>query len=151
MKTITILSLLLICINISHGQDSPNTSIAKKYVYAGLNGNDFSAFDQIFSPKYVNHQTPWVTIERMRKSIELAKLSFPDLRSKVEDVIESGNKVVLRTAFEGTYTGKQMGNIPVNGKSFKIESIDIFIISNGQILEHWGQDSTYDIGRQLKQ
>lgn len=67
---------------------------------------------------------------------------IPDLKWEIQEVLQDGNKVVVRCIATGTPKGEFMG-MPVNGsKSFRIMSIDIHTVENNQIqsvyhLEEW--------------
>ena len=67
----------------------------------------------------------------------------PDLVWAPEEIIQEGNKFVVRSIASGTPNGNFMG-LPTDGtKSFKIMTIDIHTIENGQVksvyhLEDWG-------------
>jgi len=66
----------------------------------------------------------------------------PDLKWEPQDILQDGNKVVVRSTFSGTPNGDFMG-LPTSGsKSFKAMSIDIHTVENGKIktvyhLEEW--------------
>lgn len=69
-----------------------------------------------------------------------AKL-MPDLNWKVEEMIQSGNRVVVRGRASGTPKGPLFG-VDGKGKSFEIMTIDIHTVENGKIvkthhLEDW--------------
>jgi hypothetical protein len=67
----------------------------------------------------------------------------PDLVWSPEEIIQDGNKFVVRSIASGTPNGNFMG-LPTDGtKSFKIMTIDIHTVENGQVqsvyhLEDWG-------------
>lgn len=67
---------------------------------------------------------------------------IPDLKWEVQEMLEDGNKVVVRSIASGTPKGEFMG-MTLNGtKSFKVMTIDIHTIENGQLkqahhLEEW--------------
>lgn len=67
---------------------------------------------------------------------------IPDLKWEVQEMIQQDNKVVVRSIASGTPTGDFMG-LPTNGtRSFKIMTIDVHTVENGQIkqvhhLEDW--------------
>lgn len=68
---------------------------------------------------------------------------IPDLKWDVQEMIEEGNKVVVRSIASGTPKGDFMGKPTDGTKSFKIMTIDIHTVQNGQIvavhhLEDWG-------------
>ncbi|MBI5650422.1 MAG: ester cyclase [Chloroflexi bacterium] len=67
----------------------------------------------------------------------------PDLKWDIQEMYQDGNTVVVRSLATGTPNGDFMG-VPTNGsKSFKIMTIDIHTVENGQVvkvhhLEDWG-------------
>ena len=64
--------------------------------------------------------------------------AYPDLRFDPEDVIESGDKVVVRARITGTNKGDFMG-VPASGKHIDIQAIDIVRFGDdGLVHEHWG-------------
>jgi len=68
---------------------------------------------------------------------------IPDLKWVPQDIINEGNKYVVRSLATGTPNGDFMG-LPTDGsKSFKIMTIDIHTIIDGKVqevhhLEDWG-------------
>lgn len=68
---------------------------------------------------------------------------IPDLKWEPQEMINEGNKFVVRSIATGTPNGDFMG-LPTTGtKSFRIMTIDIHTIENGKIqsvhhLEDWG-------------
>jgi len=68
---------------------------------------------------------------------------IPDLKWEPQEIINDGNKYVVRSIASGTPNGDFMG-LPTDGtKSFKIMTIDIHTVENGEIqsvhhLEDWG-------------
>ncbi len=68
---------------------------------------------------------------------------IPDLKWEPQDMINEGNKYVVRSLVSGTPNGDFMGTPTDGTKSFKIMSIDFHTIENGQLksvhhLEDWG-------------
>lgn len=58
---------------------------------------------------------------------------IPNLKWEVQEMIESGNRVVVRSRATGTPTGPLFG-VDGKGKSFEIMTIDIHTIENGKIV-----------------
>ena len=61
---------------------------------------------------------------------------FPDLKIVNEDVIEAGDKVVVRSIISGTQAAAFAG-FPSRGKSFSIMAIDIHQFKDGKIIKTW--------------
>lgn len=67
---------------------------------------------------------------------------IPDLKWEIQEMIQEGNQVVVRSIATGSPKGDFMG-LPTDGtKSFKIMTIDVHTVENGQLkkvhhLEDW--------------
>jgi steroid delta-isomerase-like uncharacterized protein len=72
---------------------------------------------------------------------------LPDLDLTIEDLLEEGDKVVIRNTVTGTHQGEYMG-IPPTGKSVTYNEIFIFRFAGGRIAETWG---VVDVFSQMKQ
>ena len=88
------------------------------------------------------------SVESKNKEQLTGQLGFfwkliPDLKWVPQDIINDGNKYVVRSLATGTPNGNFMG-LPTDGtKSFKIMTIDIHNIVDGKVvevhhLEDWG-------------
>ncbi len=88
------------------------------------------------------------SIEIKTKDQLIGQLGFfwkliPDLKWEPQEILNEGNKYVVRSAASGTPNGDFMG-LPTDGtKSFKIMTIDIHTIIDGKVievhhLEDWG-------------
>lgn len=67
---------------------------------------------------------------------------IPDLKWEPQDIIVSGNKVVVRSIASGTPRGSFMGLAVDGSRSFRIDTIDIHELAGGQVirvhhLEDW--------------
>jgi len=73
----------------------------------------------------------------------------PDLKWEVQEMVQDGNKVVVRSLVSGTPNGNFMGT-PTNGtRSFKTMTIDIHTIENGQVVEVYHLEDWATAIRQL--
>jgi steroid delta-isomerase-like uncharacterized protein len=62
--------------------------------------------------------------------------AFPDFDIKIEDLIQDGNKVVVRSTITGTQRHAFAG-LPATGRSMKIQAVDIHEIESGTIIRTW--------------
>lgn len=77
-----------------------------------------------------------------------AKL-IPDLNWKVEEMIQAGDRVIVRSRATGTPKGKFFG-VDGKGKSFDIMAIDIHILKGGKIARSYHVEDWAGAIRQLK-
>ena len=73
---------------------------------------------------------------------------IPDLEWKIEEIIEAGNRFVVRGRASGTPKGPFFG-VDGKGKSFTIMSIDIHEVVNGQIVKSYHVEDWSTALRQL--
>lgn len=79
---------------------------------------------------------PYVTDEALLQHVEMFEKAFPQYRLEAEDIIEQGDKVVVRARFTGTHNGEFNG-IPATGRTVDLPLIIIYRFEGGKIAEHW--------------
>ncbi len=62
--------------------------------------------------------------------------AFPDLKITIEDVLQDGNKVVVRSEIAGTHRAPFRG-VPARHRKMAIQVIDIHEIERGRIARTW--------------
>ena len=77
-----------------------------------------------------------------------AKL-IPDMKWKVEEMIQAGDRVIVRGRASGTPKGPLFG-VDGKGKSFTIMSIDIHTLNDGKIVKTYHVEDWAGALRQLK-
>ena len=61
---------------------------------------------------------------------------FPDLKVVNEDIIDAGDKVVVRSTISGTQA-EAFAGFPSKGKPFSVMAIDIHQFKNGKVVKTW--------------
>ena len=98
--------------------------------------------DQYFAPDFkANSNDPNAApgLAGAKASNKLMNQIFSDRSVQILDLIEEGDKVVMRNRATGKHTGGEpwMG-APADGKTYEIESWSIYRFRDGKIVEHWG-------------
>ena len=110
-------------------------------LYDFLNAGDIDGFGGLLADDFVEHEaTPGLapTKAGVKDFFRMQRAAFPDMLMDVQDVIASGDKVVVRARYTGTQSGEFMG-IPPTGKGVDVQLIDIFRLGgDGLVHEHWG-------------
>ena len=127
-----------------------NKAIVRKYREAH-NQNKLDALDAIVAQDLISHAAlpglpPGLAGGKMAHQIFLG--SFSDLQTTTEDLIAEGDKVVERYMTRGTHTGDFMG-APPTGKKFAAETMVIYRLANGKIVETWGLNDVQAVMMQL--
>ncbi len=118
-----------------------NKAIAKR-VYEIVSTGDFEWAREIVDQdapdnELLPNDPPAKLIDTFKETFAEAREGFPDLSITVEDVMAEGDRVAARITMRGTHRGEFQGITPT-GKRVEVRAIDMFRISNGKIVEHWG-------------
>jgi steroid delta-isomerase-like uncharacterized protein len=76
------------------------------------------------------------------------RASFPDQQFTLQDVIASGDRVVVRWTMDATHSGTLAG-IPATGKRVQQRALVIYRFAGGKIAEVWAQMDQMGMLRQL--
>jgi predicted ester cyclase len=74
--------------------------------------------------------------------------TFPDFHIAVDDVIEEGDKTVVRLTATGTHTGHAMGVSPT-GKRIRMTGMIMIRWKDGKIIEGWNEFDAWGMMQQL--
>lgn len=123
------------------------SQLARRYYAQVWDKGDLDAADQLVAPDIVlNGWAPG--LDGLKGVIESTRESFPDLKYSIEDVIEDGDKVVVRFIFTGTHQGIYRDLEPT-GKEVAYSGIGIWRVANGRLVEHWSNVDLYGLMQQL--
>jgi predicted ester cyclase len=84
----------------------------------------------------------------MKRTIELNRRAFPDMRLIVEDQVAEGDRVVTRWRGEMTHLGELPGATPT-GNRVTISGITIDRFEHGKIVEAWRSMDMLSVMRQI--
>lgn len=73
---------------------------------------------------------------------------IPDLALPIEDVVAEGDKVLVRLRVKGSHGGDLMG-VPATGRPIDIAVMDLFVIQDGKLVEHWALLDNLSLLRQI--
>ena len=82
------------------------------------------------------------------KVIGMMRSGFPDIQWTLEDSVAEGDKVAARFTMRGTHQGVFFG-VPPTGKSIKVQAMNFYRFSNGQIVEEYGQPDMLGLLQQI--
>jgi steroid delta-isomerase-like uncharacterized protein len=123
---------------------------AARAVFEVWSTGELDRLDALVAPDVVHHD-PYDPngdqgLEGMKRTIELNRTAFPDMRLVVEDQVAEGDKVVTRWRGEMTHRGDLGGTAPT-GKHATISGITIDRFENGKIVEAWRNMDTLGLLR----
>ncbi len=88
--------------------------------------------------------------EGFHKTLKGFGAIIPDLTWEPQEILQDGNRFIVRGKATGTPEGPFFGIDPATGKSFEIMSIDIHTVENGKIVKSNHVEEWATAIRQLK-
>lgn len=117
--------------------ENDNIEISKKQI-AALNSRNLDEYLSRIDDTYVGFSElapgPVRGREGARQNVEMILSAFPDLKIEAEQIIASGDTVVVRMRVTGTHKGNYAG-IPATNKSIVMHVCNVAEIRNGKAVQ----------------
>ena len=129
-----------------------NKVVVRRFFDQAINQRKLDVLDEILAPDFEGNKLELTdrisTRDDMKRGLEMVLGAFPDYHQTIHDWIAEDDKVVTRWTTRGTHLGVYNGIAPT-GKVILEHGIDIFQVSNGQIVAHWVELDLLGILRQM--
>lgn len=127
-----------------------NKSTVRRYYEEVHNQEKRDVLNEIAVEEYVEHN-PFPSqgqgLAGFYQRVEMLQNAFT-MNFTIEDMIAEGDKVVVRWTNHNIHHGPFMG-ILATGKSAIVSGIDIWLLRNGKLAEHWDVVDTLSLLQQL--
>jgi predicted ester cyclase len=106
-----------------------------------FNTGILAALQAICAPHMVDHSTAAASgqpndLEGFKKRVNGHRISMPDLRFSIMNMMIEGDLLAFQWKMNGTNTGPYMGH-PASGTPIRIIGMNMERLEIGQIVEHW--------------
>ena len=128
-------------------------ALARRYFEDAFSEGRLDVLDEVMSDDFVPHD-PQVDLGTLRgpaagrSVIETYRSAFPDLRMSIEDVIEQGDRVVIRWVATGTHSGELNGLAPTD-RAVTVSGTTIQRVAGGRVAEAWTNWDTLGLLQQI--
>ena len=121
--------------------DTQNQQVVYKAIDAFTQGNA-DALDSLCSPDYIEHQidtahTQLRGLAALKDLVKSNHKAIPVMKTVIHSFAVSGDTVMVYNTTTGIMTDSMMGLPPTN-KEVSLTGVDVFLVMNGKIKEHWG-------------
>ena len=119
--------------------------------YEAFTNKDPALLDRILHETWVDIPSPPGTPagpEGVKPLLAGLTTTFPDLKLTIEDILQEGDKVVVRARMTGTQKEAFMG-FPSKNRKMDIQVVDIHEFKNGKIVRTWHTEDWMSGLRQL--
>jgi steroid delta-isomerase-like uncharacterized protein len=128
---------------------------SRRLLEESFNDGNFALIDQFVAADAVNHDPATPAHMRalrgpevLKRTANMYRAAFPDVRISVDDVIAADDKVVLRWHSEGTHHGELEG-LAATGARASVTGISIDRWKDGKVVESWSEWDNLGLARQL--
>lgn len=135
--------------------DSSTTGTGEAIIRRGLDAlarGDLAAFRESVAPdivsRFVGEPEPVRGQESYMELVAYFLSAFPDLHNTIHEVVECGDRVTVRLTYHGTHQGEYEGVAPT-GVSVAFDSIEMYRIADGQVVEEWASFDALGLLRQI--
>lgn len=87
-------------------------------------------------------------LDGFKQVIQGFRAGLHDMTFTVDDLVAEGDRVASRITWTASHKGDLMG-IPATGKKVTVSEMHIYRISNGKIVERWGEVDMMGMMQQL--
>jgi predicted ester cyclase len=123
--------------NKNDNRSDQNKKIILQIITEGINGSNFSLFEDLIHSNFVNHSNPENSgMVGFKEGLLQFINSFPDIHLHIEELISNEDFVATRGYWTGTHKRAFM-NIPPTKKKVKVEYMDFWKVSNGKCTDKW--------------
>jgi predicted ester cyclase len=118
--------------------------LVRRYYERVVAGGKHDEILQFIGADYVDHNSPAgaprgpIAVETHLRGI---RNTFPDFAMQIHEVVAEGDWVASRVTATGTHLGSWLGVEP-SGKCITLRGINLDRVSDGRIVEHWGEANT---------
>jgi steroid delta-isomerase-like uncharacterized protein len=122
--------------------ENQTQAVALRWMQEIWADRNLSRFDELHSDDFVDHSPAGRPSDRQGYFDGVAKLfqAFPDFHAVVEDLVldSAQSKVAIRWSAIATHLGCFAGKLPT-GRKIRFRGIEILRVSNGLIVDRWGE------------
>jgi predicted ester cyclase len=119
---------------------SGNKQTVRRFLEQAVNGGRDELVDEVFTPEAAAFAREWFGAFR---------LSFPDMRMEVVELVGEGDTVVGRFTCSATHLGEWRGHAPTGRRFEGVDEVYFFTFADDRIAAVWGLEDTVDRYRQL--
>ena len=123
-------------------REEDNKRLVRRVFEEALNQGKLELIDELFSSQFRDHSTPDQPPgpQGVKEYFTQIRTGFPDMHVTLDDIIDAGDRVVVRTTWRGTHLGNYAGR-PPTGRAAERTMIQIFRVVDGKLQDEWNEGS----------
>lgn len=128
-----------------------NKALVRRF-YAEIDAGNLAAMDELVAPDFVDHDPPPIPglapgLVGLKQAFEIFWKSTPGTHEILDQVAEA-DRVATRIRARGRFA-EPLGEIPATGGELDVTATSVYRVSDGQLVEHWGDTDSFALMQQL--
>lgn len=127
-----------------------NKNLVRRFNDELISKGQRAAFSDIVATDFFDHTAPAPNTGAGALEyfiFDLLRVAIPDIHVAIQDLIAEGDRVVTRKIFHGTFKADLLG-LAATHKPIAIEVMDILVVREGKLAEHWGMNNFVQAAQQ---
>ena len=127
-----------------------NKATVRRVIEEGFGKGNVDFFDEVLAEDYVGYggaPEPLRGPEAVKQFVLMYRSAFPDMETRVDDIVAEGDTVACRWSARGTHQGDLFGVSPT-GKQVTVWGCSFSRFSGGKVVEDW---DAFDTGALMQQ
>lgn len=126
-------------------------AVARRMYEEVITDGNLDVLDEIVHDDFIEHEEmPGMPSGKSAPAafVTMFRTAFPDLVATIEEMVEEGVTLAVRSTFSGTHQGELMGLAPT-GNRMEVAAFDKVRFRDGKVIEHWGNMDNLGMMQQL--
>ena len=128
--------------------------LVRRYL-ACSNDRDIQGMNALRAPGFLAHvpsqgsigTSAPISAEVLNRDLLMISTAFPDLHNEIQELVEEGDRVVVRGELSGTFKNA-LGDVPPTGLRIAWDTVHLYRVENDLLAEAWFVTDTLSLLRQ---
>jgi len=127
----------------------PNLSLMSNFAEQVFVNKDLSNLEAYMHIDYIQHN-PFVEqgSDGFKSFFNNWFTAIPDFNYELKNIIANDDYIWVYGSYSGTHSNEWLG-IPASHAAYQFDAVDIFLVENGKLAEHWDVMDLYSLFKQL--
>jgi len=128
-----------------------NKAVVVAFIEQVFNLGNLNRLSTFLAEEHVDHCLPAgfpPGLTGVREFFSCVHEACPDVQVTLREVVGERDIVMVWSTWRGTHRGPFLG-VPASGNVVEVDSMDVYRLAGGRVVEHWGQYDKLEMLRQM--
>ncbi|MFV0437363.1 MAG: ester cyclase [Desulfopila sp.] len=125
----------------------------RKLIDEAYNKGNVEVIDELVAPAYQRYQPPMKKVQgqaNYKAFIQEVRGAYTNFKMEIEDILQEGNKTVIRIVLSGKHTSKTPTiQAPPTGREVAMKGCTVSTWKDGKVIEEWAYNDYMGLTQQF--